>query len=108
MNDLELDLPNLPAPRCEWETLHATKPCGAPATWTITLHDFESTDRDDTRVFFMCPDCAVKVITWAKDLHDREKGVDCRGCRSHIAPMCGGVLIGYGELAYPDRDVRYV
>lgn len=108
MNDLELNLPKLPAPRCEWEPAHAVKPCGAPATWTVTMHDVESPDRDAIRVWFMCADCAAKVLIWAKRGHNRGDGIKCRGCSSEIAPMLGGVIIGHGEIAFPDRDVRYV
>lgn len=104
-------LPWIGSPRCEWTPRKAHTVCGELATWHITTHDFThqppGADPNARRLWLLCADCALAVLTWAKTGHDAGDGFMCRGCNTLIKPALGGFVISHGELAHPKHDVDY-
>lgn len=91
---------------CEWQRYTAA-PCGAPATWSVTTHDFNSPDPNAVRIWLMCPDCTLALLKWAQREDEQEAGTFCRGCDALISPTLGAFIIAHAELARPDEDTRY-
>lgn len=103
-------MPWLGSPTCEWTPKRATHMCGDLATWHLTTHDFEHAtgpDPNGVRTWMLCGSCALTVLAWAQKAHADGDGFSCRGCHTLITPTLGGFIRSYGELAHPEKDIRF-
>lgn len=104
-------MPWIGAPACEWHPQATGRPCGQPATWHLTTHDFTHLSRppdpSHTRTWMICADCALNVMGWAKQAHADGEGFSCKVCRHDFVPALGAFIKSHGEIADKSQDVSY-